>query len=61
MQANKLSSQFYKKPMCFASRFFPDFEAKYFINELELLALAWVVEDFEDYVYSLQFSNNYRP
>ena len=42
------------KPICFASRFLQDFEAKYSINELYLLALVWAVEKFKNYVYSLK-------
>ena len=30
------------KPICFTSSFLTDFEAKYSINELELLAIVWV-------------------
>ena len=33
----------------------------FLMNELELLAIAWVVEDFEDCVKRLQISNNCRP
>ena len=43
------------KPICFASRFLTDFEAKYFINELDLLAKVWEVENFKSYVYGVQF------
>ena len=43
------------KPICFASRFLTDFEAKYSINELELLAIVWAVEHFRNYVYGVQF------
>ena len=43
------------KPTCFASRFLPDYEAKYSINELELLAIVWAVEHFRNYVYGVQF------
>ena len=35
----------------FASRFITTFEQKYSINELELLALVWAVENFRNYVY----------
>ena len=31
------------RPICFASRFLTDFETKYSINELELLAIVWAV------------------
>ena len=34
------------KPICLASRFLTDFEAKYSINEIELLAIVWAVEHF---------------
>ena len=43
------------KPMSFASRFLTDFEAKYSINELELLAVVWAVEHFKNYVYGINF------
>ena len=43
------------KPICFASRFLTDFEAKYSITELELLAIVWAVEHFQNYVYVVQF------
>ena len=43
------------KPICFASRFLTNFEAKYSINELELLAIVWAVEHFKNYVYGVQF------
>ena len=36
------------KPICFASRFLPDFEAKNSINELELLGIVWAVEHFKN-------------
>ena len=38
------------KPVSFASRFLTEFESKYFINELELLAVMWAIEQFENYV-----------
>ena len=41
--------------MSFASRFLTDFEAKYSINELELLAVVWAVEHFKNYVYGIKF------
>ena len=34
------------RPICFASRFLTNFETKYSINELELLAIVWAVEHF---------------
>ena len=43
------------KPICFASRFLTNFEAKYFISELKLLAIVWAVESFRNYVYGVQF------
>ena len=42
------------KPICFASRFSTDFEAKYSITELELLAIVSAVEHFRNYVYGVQ-------
>ena len=42
------------KPVSFASRFLTDFEAKYSINELELLAVVWTVEHFRNYVYGIK-------
>ena len=41
--------------ICFASRFLTDFEAKYSINELELLALVLAVEHFKNYISGVQF------
>ena len=38
------------RPICFASRISSDFESKYSINELELLAIVWAVEHFRNYV-----------
>ena len=38
------------KQICIASRFSTDFEAKYSIEELELLAIVWAVEHFKNYV-----------
>ena len=32
-----------------------DFEAKYSINELELLTIVWAVEHFENHVNGVQF------
>ena len=43
------------KPICFLSRFLTDFEAKYSINELELLAIVWAIEHFKNYVYGVKF------
>ena len=41
------------KPICFASRFLTDFEAKYSINELELLSFVWTIEQFKNNVCSV--------
>ena len=41
--------------ICFASRFLAEFEQKYSINELELLAVIWAVENFRNYVYGTEF------
>ena len=43
------------QPICFASRFLAEFEQKYSINELELLAVIWAVENFRNYVYGTEF------
>ena len=43
------------KPLSFASRFLTALEAKYSINELELLAIVWSVEYFRNYVYGVKF------
>ena len=43
------------RPICFASRSLSDFESKYSINELELLAIMWAVEHFRKYVYDIHF------
>ena len=43
------------RPICFASRFLTDFEAKYSITKLELLAIVWAVEYFINYVYGVPF------
>ena len=39
------------KPIGFASRFLSDTERKYAINELELLAVVWGLENFRLYIY----------
>ena len=39
----------------FASRFLTPFEQKCSINELELLAVVWSVENFRNYVYGTNF------
>ena len=43
------------KPISYASRFLKELEAKYSINELELLAVVWSVEHFKYYVYGVSF------
>ena len=62
MQANKGLEQYQQqqdnqewKPVSFASRFLTNFEAKYSINELELLAVVWAIEHFRNYVYGVKF------
>ena len=42
------------RPVSFASRFLTDFESKVSIIELELLAIVWAIEHFENYVYGKQ-------
>ena len=42
-------------PISFASRFLTNFESKYSINELELLAVVWSIEYFRNYVYGTKF------
>ena len=42
-------------PLSFASRFPTELEPKYSIDELELLAIIWLVEYFRSYVYGVQF------
>ena len=44
-----------RKRVSFATRFLTDFEAKYSINELELLAVVWAIEHFKIYVYGVKF------
>ena len=39
----------------FASRLLRTFEQKYSINELELLAVVWAIEEIKNYVYGTQF------
>ena len=53
LQQNQSNGE--KKSICFASRFLTYFEVKYSINELELLAIAWAVEFFKNYVYVVKF------
>ena len=43
------------RPIAYASKFLTDFEPKYSIDELELLALVWSVEHFKNYVYGSEF------
>ena len=43
------------KPISYASRFLQELEAKYLINELELLAVVWAIEHFKNYVYGEKF------
>ena len=45
------------KPISLASRFLTDFMSKYSINELELLAMVWAVEQFRIYVNGVQFKS----
>ena len=42
------------KPVSFALRFLTNFEAKYSINELELLAVVWAIEHFRNYFYGVK-------
>ena len=39
----------------YSSRFLTDFGQKYSINELELLAVVWVIENFRNFVYGTEF------
>ena len=43
------------KPICFASRFLTIFEAKYSINEVELLVIVWAVEHLKNFVFGVKF------
>ena len=43
------------KPVSFASRSLTDFESKYTIDELELLAVAWAIEHSKNYMYGIKF------
>ena len=52
LQQNQSNGEW--KPICFASSFVTNFEAKNSINELELLAIVWVVEHFKNYVYGVK-------
>ena len=42
-------------PIAYASRYFCELESKYSINELELLAVVWSIEQFKNYVYGVAF------
>ena len=42
------------KPVSFASRLLTVFEAKYSMNELELLAVVWAIEHFTNYLYGVK-------
>ena len=44
------------KPISYASRFLTELEAKYSMNELEFLAVVWLVEHFKNYVYGVPFA-----
>ena len=37
--------------VAYASRFLNSLEEKYFVNELELLGVAWTIERFKYYLY----------
>ena len=43
------------KPILHASRFLTELQAKYSINEIELLAVVWAIEHFKNYVYGEKF------
>ena len=45
------------RPILFASRFSTPLDDKYFMNELELLALVWAVEHFNNYLYGIKFQS----
>ena len=42
-------------PIGYASRFLTELESKYSFNELELLAVIWLIEHFNSYVYGTAF------
>ena len=42
-------------PISYAPRFLTESEAKYSINESELLAVVWTIEHFKNYVYGEKF------
>ena len=39
----------------YASRFLTEFEKKYSINEIELIAVVWAIEKFRNFVYGTEF------
>ena len=43
------------KPLAYTSRFLSELESKYSIKELEILAVVWSIEHFENYVYGVEF------
>ena len=43
------------KPIAFASRFLNNLDSRYSTNQLELLAVVWVLEHFEYYLYGSEF------
>ena len=43
------------RPIHFASRFLSPSESKYSINELELLAIVWVIQHFTNYSFGTKF------
>ena len=43
------------KPIAYITRFLTDLEAKYSINDLDLLPVVWAVEHFKNYVYGIEF------
>ena len=42
------------KPIHFASRFLTQLEENYSINELELRAIVWAIEQFKNYLYGIK-------
>ena len=42
--------------MALASRFLNDIEARFSTNELELLAVVWLLEHFKNYLYGPEFN-----
>ena len=44
------------KPVAYASRFLTRLEERYSTNELELLAIVWVLEHFKYYLYGNKFT-----